>query len=147
MTSVIGARADAGYSAITMSDSPRAAALAALLNSQRTIQTWMRRAGQSPHDVLEIGRQVLQFAEREEEAFGSLLPLMDNAVRAVLAAEHEALGEDLSLLEWLLTHMPDSPDVPALAGSLARRMCDHLERDGRLLARALDREAFGSSPA
>lgn len=128
-----------------MSNSQRTAALATLVDSQRAIETLVRRAGHSPQEVLEIGRQVLQFAEREEEAFRSLLPLMDNAVRTVLATEHEQFSEDLRLLEWLLVHTPDSPDVPALAGSLARRMTDHLERDGRLLARAVHRESLNSS--
>ena len=130
-----------------MSNSPRIAALTALLASQRLIDTWIRQAGHAPHDVLAVGRQVLEFAEREEEAFHSLLPLMDGAVRDVRASEHDELAEDLRLLEWLLAHAPDSPDVPALTASLARRMTEHLQRDARLLARALDRESPRSSSA
>lgn len=128
-----------------MSNSQRTTALATLIDSQRAMEALVRQAGHSPQDVLEIGRQVLQFAEREEEAFRSLLPLMDNAVRTGLATEHEQFGEDLRLLEWLLAHTPDSPDVSALASSLARRMTDHLERDGRLLARAAHRESLDAS--
>jgi hypothetical protein len=136
MTTVIGAAGSNRYASTTMLDSSRTAPLFDLLKSQRTIEAWIRVAGQSPLEVLEIGKRVLQFAEREEEAFHSLLPLMDQAVRGALEAEHQQLREDLHLLEWLLTHTSDSPDVPALAGSLTRRMIDHLERDGRLLARA-----------
>jgi len=119
-----------------MSDSLRGARLARLIDAQRAIEARLQSGGRTPHDVLDAGRHVLEFAEREEDAFESLLPLMDQAVRGVLKTEHEQFGEDLRLLEWLLANTPDSPDVAALATSLARRMTEHLERDGRLLARA-----------
>jgi hypothetical protein len=117
--------------------------LAALLRSHQAIEARIRQAGQSPADVLGIGQRLLEFATREDEAFRAVLPLLDPAARADLAADHEQLGEDLVLLESLLQHTPDSPDVTALAHSLARRMSQHVERDGRLLARAA-RMAAGS---
>lgn len=119
-----------------MPDSRQGAALATLIDAQRAIEARLQSGGRTPHDVLDVGRHLLAFAEREEDAFGSLLPLMDEEVREVLEAEHEQFGEDLRLLEWLLVNTPESTDVAALAASLARRMAEHLERDGRLLARA-----------
>jgi hypothetical protein len=112
------------------------AALATLLRAHQEIEARVQLAGQSPADLLAIGQRLLEFAAREDEAFSAVIPLLDPAARAQLAADHEQLGEDLGLLEWLLTSSPDSPDVPALAESLARRMTHHVERDGRLLTRA-----------
>jgi hypothetical protein len=114
----------------------RSPALAALLDSQRAIEERMRNGEQSPAEVLDIGRQVLDFAAREDETLGAVLPLLDPAVRDELRAEHDQIDEDLQLLAWLLGNTPDSADVPALTASLARRMAMHLARDGRLLSRA-----------
>ena len=137
MTGVISGLPIAVYAASIMHQSSRAAALTRLLDSQRAIQERMRSGGGSAPDVLEIGRHVLASAEQEEDTLGSLFPLMDSEVLAELASEHAQIAEDLRLLEWLLSHGADSPDVPALAGSLARRLFAHMERDGRLIARAL----------
>ena len=137
MTAVIASTGVPGYSACIMQQSSRAAALTRLLDAQRTIEKRMVSGGGSPLDVLETGRHLLAFAAQEEAALGSLFPLMDSEVLAELTAEHAQIAEDLRLLEWLLAHAPESPDVSALAGSLARRLSAHLERDGRLLARAL----------
>ena len=83
----------------------------------------------------------MAFALCEHEVLADVLKLLDPAVRAELAAEHQQLAEDLSLLEWLLRTTPDSPDVSVLSMSLARRMRQHLERDQRLLNKSL---ALGS---
>jgi hypothetical protein len=118
-----------------MVPSSNRAALTALMQSQRAMEDRTRTLGHSPVEVLEVGEDVLAFAAREDEAFASLTDLIDPAVRAELAAEHQHLAEDLDLLAWLLRTSPDSPDVEVLAEALARRMRQHLERDGRLLAR------------
>ena len=68
---------------------------------------------------------------------GGLTTLLDPAVHAELAREHEEFAEDLQLLRWLLDTTPESPDVAVLTASLVRRMRQHTERDGRLLARAI----------
>lgn len=65
-----------------------------------------------------------------------LTELLDPAVRAELEGEHLQIAEDLELLQWLLATTPDSPDIPVLAASLARRMREHVERDARLLSSA-----------
>lgn len=136
MTAVIGGGVRARYRRRIMSESRQDAGLAPLIDAQRAIEARLHAGGRTPHDVLAVGRDVLAFAAREEDAFESLLPLLDQSARGVLEQEHEHLDEDLRLLEWLLANTPDSPDVTALADSLARRMAEHLERDGRLLARA-----------
>ena len=41
-----------------------------------------------------------------------------------------------SLLASLAATTPDSPDVAILAQAIAKRMCEHIARDGRLLAQA-----------
>lgn len=86
--------------------------------------------------VLELGTDVLRFAEEEERAFFPLLPLLDPIARAELTHEHGEIGEDLKLLEWLLATTPDSPDVEILAAAVERKVRNHVERDGRLLLRA-----------
>lgn len=110
--------------------------LSALQDAHSRIEARMR-ACLTADEVLNIGHDVLKFAEREEEAFRALLPLIDPAARAGLAAEHEQIEEDLNLLGSLVEQSPQSSDVAALAYSIARRMAQHVERDGRLLARAM----------
>ncbi len=112
-------------------------ALDRLLQLQRALEARTIAVEPSAAAVLEVGRAVLEFAGSEEEAFFHVLPLLDPAVRSELADEHERLGEDLQLLQWLVSTTPDSPDVASLAAALARRMHAHVERDGRLLAHAL----------
>jgi hypothetical protein len=94
-----------------MDDSPRAT-LAALLEE---------------HSALDARLRAL-------DAFGKLLD--PDAARA-LASEHDEFTEDLLLLDWLCRATPDSPDVAILTASLLRRLRAHVDRDGRLLARAL----------
>jgi hypothetical protein len=104
---------------------------------QRELEARTRTLGTDAKDVLETGRAVLTFAEREEAAVFPLLPLLDPAARAELADEHQLLASDLQLLQWLRDTTPESPDVEALAEALARRMRNHIARDGRLLAQAM----------
>ena len=106
-----------------------------LLAQQRTLLARLNALG-SAEEVLQLGIEVLQFAEHEERAFFPLLPLLDPIARAELGHEHNEIGEDLRLLEWLLATTPDSPDVDILAGAVVRRVRQHVERDGRLLLRA-----------
>ena len=110
--------------------------LAALLDEQRWLQTEVDDLDTSPYRTLATGEAMLQFAARETDAFWYLEALLDPAARADLAAEHQQLAEDLELLDWLLDTTPDSPDVAVLNASLRRRMRQHIERDGRFLARA-----------
>ena len=91
----------------------------------------------TPREILAEGQALLALAEREEEAFAALLPLVESSVKADLCEEHHELAEDLGLLDWLLRTTPDSPDTATLAASLGRRMRQHLDRDGRLLKRAV----------
>lgn len=107
-----------------------------LMELQRILEARTSGLGASAADVLKVGAAVLEFAEREEAAFFPLLPLLDPAAKADLGGEHEQLGENLQLLEWLVATTPDSPDVGILAEAIARRMRDHIARDGRLLAQA-----------
>ena len=79
---------------------------------------------------------MLSFAEREDEAFSGLAPLLDPAAHAELASEHRQIADDLELLDWLLRTTPASPDIAVLAASLIERMRQHISRDGRLLSRA-----------
>jgi hypothetical protein len=71
--------------------------------------------------------------------------LLDPAVQRDLAGEHEQIAEDLQLLEWLLRTTPDSPDVTVLTTSLLQRMRQHIDRDGRLLARAAGLGGYGDN--
>lgn len=119
-----------------MNGNPGADALDRLLVLQRALEARMLAVEPSAAFVLDVGRAVLEFASSEEEAFFTLLPLLDPAVRSELGEEHEQLAEDLQLLQWLASTTPDSPDVASLADALARRMHAHVARDGRLLAHA-----------
>lgn len=87
----------------------------------------------APAQVLSAGTALLAFAEHEAALFSSLSELLDSAVQAELADEHRQIAEDLALLEWLQRMAPGSPDVGALAASLASRMRRHVARDARFL--------------
>jgi len=110
--------------------------LTALLAQQRALQERAQTMGDRVEDALAMGAALLAFAAREDQAFSALTPLLDPAARQELAAEHEEISEDLGLLDWLLRTTPDSPDIAVLTASLLRRMRQHIDRDGRLLARA-----------
>jgi hypothetical protein len=107
-----------------------------LMAQQRALLDRLNTLGANAGEVLELGMEVLRFAEHEERAFFPLLPLLDPIARAELTHEHDEIGEDLKLLEWLLATGPDSPDVDILATAIVRRIRQHVDRDGRLLLRA-----------
>lgn len=134
MTPVIRLAGSRAYPACMTS--ARHVELQRLMDLQRILEERTSGLAASASDVLEVGTAVLEFAEREETAFFPLLPLLDPAARAELGGEHEQLGEDLQLLEWLVSTTPDSPDVGTLAEAIARRIRSHIARDGRLLAQA-----------
>lgn len=108
----------------------------ALVAHQVDLASRLKHLGAHPDDTMAAGKALLAFADREEVAFSALAALLDPAAQAELSGEHRQIAEDLELLEWLLSTTPTSPDVAALSSSLARRMREHVERDGRLLARA-----------
>jgi len=134
MTPVIPCARPLSYAPCMTTTASRA--IAELLELQRRLAERTREVSGDAVAVLRTGRDVLAFAEREEAAFFPLLPLLDPAALAELGGEHRQLAEDLDLLESLVTTTPDSPDVAALAGALARRIHEHVARDGRLLAQA-----------
>ena len=111
-------------------------ALAAWSQALRALEERLHDPCLSPEDALVAGRALLAFADCEDEAFLGLASLLEPAARQEFVAEHQQMAEDLILLDWLLQTTPDSPDVGELTASLLRRMRQHLERDGRLLARA-----------
>jgi hypothetical protein len=115
---------------------PTSPVLAGLLIEHRRLESCVRTMDASPVEVLAAGQTLLAFAANEDRALASLLRLLDQEVIDELHAEHAELGRDLELLQWLLATTPDSPDAAVLAQSLARRMHQHVSRDGRLLARA-----------
>lgn len=110
--------------------------LEGLLAQQRSLLERLNTVAPVAGDVLELGTEVLRFAELEEQAFFPLLPLLDPIARAELGHEHDEISEDLQLLEWLIATTPDSPDVEILAAAVLRRARAHVERDGRLLLQA-----------
>ena len=110
--------------------------LEGLLAQQRSLLERLNAVVPVAGDVLELGTEVLRFAELEEQAFFPLLPLLDPIARAELGHEHDEISEDLQLLEWLIATTPDSPDVEILAAAVLRRARAHVERDGRLLLQA-----------
>jgi hypothetical protein len=112
--------------------------LAALLDEQRQLQAQIDDLEADPRRTLAAGEALLGFAAREAEAFWHLEALLDPAARVELATEHQQFAEDLELLDWLLETASESPDVTVLNASLRRRMRQHIERDGRFLARAVD---------
>ena len=110
--------------------------LSDLLEEHRALEAVIREMIASPPRVLAAGRTLLGFARREDDAFATLSRWLDPIVLEEMRAEHEEITSDLELLEWLAEATPDSPDASVLAESLARRMLQHVSRDGRLLARA-----------
>jgi hypothetical protein len=111
-------------------------AITALLRIRRRLAAHLARARCSTTPVLRAGAEVLSLTRAEEKAMASLLHLLEPSVREELAAEHQAIQEDLCLLQWLQHTAPDSADATTLAASLASRMCRHIDRDTRLLQRA-----------
>jgi len=112
------------------------AALTSLIEVQSALDARIHALDGSPLQTLAVGEALLAFGAREHEAFASLAPLLDATVGAELQAEHQQIADDLELLDWLLRMSPDSPDIAMLTASLVRRMRQHSDRDGRLLARA-----------
>lgn len=112
------------------------AKLAALLAEQRALEQRIHELGPCVEETLIVGQALLSFAEREGNAFSAVTPWLDPAVHQELAMEHQQIAEDLQLLDWLVRTTPDSPDVTVLTAALLRRMRQHIDRDGRLLARA-----------
>ncbi|SRR6266545_2198634 len=110
--------------------------LEGLIAQQQALLERLDALGPAAGEVLELGMEVLRFAAHEERAFFPLLPLLDPVARAELGHEHDEIGEDLKLLEWLIATTPDSPDVEILSAAVIRRVRQHVERDGRLLVRA-----------
>jgi hypothetical protein len=127
------------------SPSSSSAGLSSLLRAHEALEACIRDMDASPPAVLDAGRTLLDFARREDEMFGALARWLDPVVLKEMATEHDEIRLDLELLEWLLTTTPESPDAATLAESLARRMQQHVSRDGRLLSRAA-RLPGGSQP-
>src|SRR5687768_10495337 len=109
-------------------------ALAALFAAQCALEGRLDNGCACPEDALLAGRALLAFADYEDAAFSGVAALLDPAARLDFVTEHQQIAEDLTLLDWLLQTTPDSPDVEVLTASLLRRMRQHVERDGRLLA-------------
>ncbi len=110
--------------------------LRALIAEQCELEARIHDLTATPGETLVVGESLLAFARREDEAFSALAPLLDPAAQAELTAEHQHFAEDLELLDWLLHTFPASPDIATLNASLIPRMQQHIDRDGRLLARA-----------
>ena len=110
--------------------------LISLLAEQRDLEERLQHQ-RGPVETLALGRALLRFAARESAAFQTLAPLLDPAVQRDLATEHRQIADDLDLLAWMVQTTPDSGDVPVLANSLGQRMQHHINRDGRLLSRAV----------
>ncbi len=135
MTPVIGARAATRYPASMEPSLPRET-LVTLLAEQRALEEQVHDLRLSATQTLRVGQALLAFARREDQAFSAVAPLLDPVVRLGLEVEHRQFEEDLQLLEWLVKTTPESPDVLVLTVSLRMRMRQHVDRDGRLLARA-----------
>jgi hypothetical protein len=112
-----------------------------MLHQHRTLVSALDSLPMTAREVIAVGRSVLALAREEGRTLSVLLSLLEPAVRDDLSAEHQLLADDVALLEWLLETTPASPDVSALAESLACRLREHLERDSRLLERAARLEA------
>ena len=137
MTLVIGRRGARAY-AHRMQPPRDHSTLGALLEEQRALEERIHNLGSCAEDVLVAGDALLAFAGREDEAFSAVAPLLDPAAQEEFAAEHQQIADDLTLLEWLVRSTPDSPDVIVLTSALVHRMRQHIDRDGRLLARAAE---------
>ena len=135
MTQVIGEVAERSYPA-RMEQGPPHAVLVDLLRDHRALEDRVRELHPTPELVLAAGQTLLAFARQEDQAFSALNRLLEPAVLDEMRAEHEEISRDLELLDWLVTSSPESPDAAVLAESIARRMLRHVNRDGRLLARA-----------
>jgi len=135
MTWVIGAAAERSYPA-RMEPVPPHAVLIDLLREHRALEERVRELHPTPERVLAAGQRLLAFARQEDQAFSALNRLLEPAVLDEMRAEHEEISRDLELLDWLVTSSAESPDAEVLAESIARRMLRHVNRDGRLLARA-----------
>ena len=135
MTMVIGSRTTPVYAPPMHPSTP--GDLSELLQTQRALEDELRLLPPGVDSALAAGHAVLAFAARETEAFSLLQSLLDPAAHQDLARQHAEIAEDLTLLEWLLTSGEDERDVDVLSRSLVRRMREHVERDGRLLVRAL----------
>ena len=121
-----------------MEDQPSApGVLPGLLRKHRSLEESMRDLLPTPDSVLAAGQTLLGFAREEEEALAALGRLLEPAVINEMRAEHVEISQDLELLAWLVSTAADSADASVLAESLARRIHCHVNRDGRLLARAV----------
>jgi hypothetical protein len=107
-------------------------ALSKLTRIRRRLDAPADPAG-AAREVLRAGSALMSFTRTEDQVLASLFDLLEPSVRAELTAEHQAIAEDLGLLESLQRTGPDSPDATTLAASLAARMCRHIDRDVRLL--------------
>lgn len=136
MTRVIGGCRRRAYPPAMEQRRSSSSVLADLLQEHRELEALIRDTIASPARVLAAGRTLLGFARREDEAFSTLTRWLDPAVLEEMRAEHDEITSDLELLAWLEETTPESPDAAVLAESLARRMLQHVSRDGRLLARA-----------
>ena len=124
-------------SCVDMETSPARSTLASLLAEQQLLEEQVHDLRLCAEDTLRVGSALLAFASREDEAFRGVAPILDPVVQQDLAAEHQRFADDLQLLQWLVQTTPDSPDILVLTVSLRRRMRQHIDRDGRLLIRAV----------
>jgi hypothetical protein len=92
-----------------------------------------------PAAVLQLGTSVLLHGLFEEAHLFTVHRLLDPAVREELSAEHERIRDGLSLLEDLLSEPSPSEDLRSRAAAVARRLRDHVARDGRVLYSPLER--------
>lgn len=136
MTPIIGPGRRLPYPRGMEPSSHPSALLSGLLREHHLLEDCIRTMRITPPRILEAGRTLLAFAEQEDRALSVLARWLDPIVLEEMSAEHDEIGRDLELLEWLVRTTPESPDAMILAESLARRMHKHVTRDGRLLARA-----------
>lgn len=92
-----------------------------------------------PVAVLHLGSAVLLHGFFEETYLFAAHRLLDRAVCELLCGEHDEIREGLALLEDLLRDPGSPEDLPSLAAALARRVQEHVERDGRILYTPLER--------
>jgi hypothetical protein len=94
-----------------------------------------RETGGSPGAVLNLGLAVVLHGVVERIWLLDRQPLLEPAVRAALAEEHDRLLEDLELLDSIMSADGDSPDLRTLSQALLQRLQQHVARDDRLLYR------------